>query len=151
MFSGLSTNEPQIISFVWSIFSYLCNYTKICTYLSIEWSRPLHFGTSSPAGLALTKISLCTSRIAVGGRVGPVQSEDMFSYMGSCQITLQPIVATEEFSSPAHLDNICPPWSSSYACDHLGLALWIVQLNKQKNIVKHFRPTTTTLALRNGN
>ena len=33
-FLGLSRTEPQIISFVWSIFSYLCNYTKISTYLS---------------------------------------------------------------------------------------------------------------------
>ena len=34
MFLGFSWNEPQIISFIWSIFSYLCYYTKICTYLS---------------------------------------------------------------------------------------------------------------------
>ena len=69
-------------------------------------------------------------------RVDSVQSEDKFLYMGSVQITLQPIVATEEFSSPAHLDNISPPWSSFYASDHLGLALWIFLSNKKQNI-KH--------------
>ena len=67
-------------------------------------------------------------------RPGPL---DMFFYLGSCQIALQPIVATEEFSSSAHLDNIFPLLSSFCTCDHLGLALSIFQLN-ENNIVRHF-------------
>ena len=122
--SGLSRNEPRIISFVSRIFSHLC-YTKIRTYLFYDWRRALYFGTSSPAAIVLTKISLCTSRIAVGGKgeEGRPGSQDMFFYMGSCQITLPLIAATEEFSSPARLDNISTPLSSFCACDHLGLAL----------------------------
>ena len=60
---------------------------------------------------------------------------------------VQSIVATEEFSSPAHLDNISPLWSSSYACDHLGLAIWIFQVDGKKYILLStftcIRPTTT--------
>ena len=58
-----------------------------------------------------------------GRRAGSLGPLDMFFYLGSCQITLQPIVVTEEFSSPAHLDNISPLLSSFCTCDRLGLTL----------------------------
>ena len=58
-----------------------------------------------------------------GRRASRPGSQDIFSFMGSCQITLRPTVATEEFSSLAHHDNISPPWSSFHARDHLGFVL----------------------------